>query len=246
MTRGAVGLVTGAASGIGRACALALGARGVSLVLADRDLAGLEQVVDDIGGDRAVAVDVDVADPSSVDRMVEVARSAHGRLDVAVNSAGVSSGTKESLVDLDDALWQRVVGTNLYGIFASMRAEIPLMVDGGGGSIVNIASVMGLVGQLGSAAYIAAKHGVIGLTKAAALEYAVDGVRVNAVAPAFIDTPLLDGKPQDALTELAARHPVKRLGTADEVAAVVGFLASSEASFVTGTCYAVDGGYTAQ
>lgn len=246
MTRGAVGLVTGAASGIGRACALALGESGMSLVLADRDLAGVKQVVDDIGGNRAVAVDVDVTDAASVARMVEVARSVHGRIDVAVNSAGVSSGTKEPLVDLDDVLWRRVIGTNLYGIFASMRAEIPLMVRGGGGSIVNIASVMGLVGQFGSAAYIAAKHGVVGLTKAAALEYAVDGVRINAVAPAFIDTPLLDGKPQDVLIELAARHPVKRLGTAEEVAAVVGFLASSEASFVTGTCYAVDGGYTAQ
>lgn len=240
---GAVAFVTGGGSGIGAACAHALAARGARVAVADLGGAA-DRVAAEIGGE-ALALTVDVTDEAQVIRATEATVRAFGRLDLAVNSAGVSSPAKVRLGDLDAADWRRVTAVNLDGVFHAMKAEVAAMGEAGG-SIVNIASVLGLTAQPLSAAYVAAKHGVIGLTKVGALEYAADGIRVNAVCPAFIETPLLATRPPEVVARLADRHPVGRLGTVEEVAAVVDFLLSASASFVTGACYTVDGAYTAQ
>lgn len=170
----------------------------------------------------------------------------HGRLDIAVNNAGIggdSALTGEYPLDS----WRQVMSVNLDGVFYSMRAEIPALLQSGGGSIINIGSILSSVGFGQSAAYVAAKHGVVGLTKTAAIDYATHGVRVNAVGPGFIETPLLqDPKNAELVEGIAAMHPVGRLGQPEEIAALVAFLASDEASFITGSYYTADGGYTAQ
>jgi NAD(P)-dependent dehydrogenase (short-subunit alcohol dehydrogenase family) len=178
--------------------------------------------------------------------MVETALDAFGRLDIAVNNAGVAGRAPAHLPDVTPEAWREMMSVNLDGVFYCMRAEIPAMLSAGGGSIINMASVMGMVGTPGSAPYVASKHGVIGLTKAAALECAPRGVRINAVGPGFIDTRLLSDSARASMPAIVGRHPLGRLGFAEEVAAVVGFLASPSSSFVTGSYYAVDGGYAAQ
>nr|WP_235014769.1 SDR family NAD(P)-dependent oxidoreductase [Parafrankia sp. Ea1.12] len=239
---GRVAFVTGSGSGIGAACARRLAAAGAFVVLADRDTVAAKEVAGEIeaAGGTALAVAVDVADPESVAQAVATAIEAGGRLDLAVNNAGIATD-RAPLEDISLADWDRVLAVNLSGVFYSMRAEIPAMLAAGGGSIVNMASVLGTVGLQGTPAYVAAKHGVIGLTRVAALDNATRGIRVNAVAPGFIDTTMVS-------SHRGARffQPMNRLGTAAEVAEVVHFLLSDRASLVTGSVYSADGGFTAR
>lgn len=232
-----VALVTGAGSGIGAACARQLSEMGARVVLAD--IAPIV-AVPCLGS----ALTVDVTDGDQVRGMVDKVLEHFGALDIAVNCAGVGMPVKAATAETDFAEWRRLLSINLDGAFLCMRAELAAM--SGGGSIVNIASVMGLVGTPGAGPYVSSKHGLIGLTKSAALEYAADGVRVNAVAPGFIDTPLLREPDDKARQSLSAAHPLGRLGTAEEVAAAAVFLASPAASFITGSVLPVDGGYLAR
>jgi len=244
---GRVALVTGGGSGIGRAVALAYAGAGARVVVSDIAEAGGNETVAQVaaaGGD-ACFVRADTSKPADNERLVAEAVKRYGALHVACNNAGVG-GTGSDVGDYALDEWQRIIGINLSGVFYGMRYQIPAMLAAGGGAIVNMASILGQVGFRGHAAYVAAKHGVIGLTRTAALEYAARGVRVNAVGPAFIDTPLLANLPDDARSALAGLHPIARLGQASEVAELVLWLSSDKASFVTSSYYPVDGGYLAQ
>lgn len=246
---GKVAFVTGAGSGIGRACAARLAAEGASVVVADIDEASARETAAAIvqAGGRATATRVDVADPGSVEQAVAVARRLFDGLDLAVNNAGVGAEA-EPVARLSVEGWQRVINVNLSGVFYCMRSEIPLLLERGGGAIVNISSVMGAVATATASAYAASKHGVVGLTRAAALEYGTEGIRINAVGPGFMVTPVKGqrARSQEVVGGLRAQHALGRLGTHDEIAASVSFLLSDEASFITGTLQLVDGGYTAR
>lgn len=244
-----VALVTGGASGIGRAIALAFAREGARVVVSDTDAAGGEstlQALRDAGGE-GVCVTADVSRDDDCRRMVEQAVDRFGRLDVACNNAGIG-GEVAPVASHPLQAWDRVIAVNLTGVFLGMRHQIPALLAAGGGAIVNVASILGQVGFAGSPAYVAAKHGVVGLTRAAALEVAAQGVRINAVGPAFIHTPMIGRLEADAATQaaLVALHPIGRLGAADEVAEAVVWLASPRASFVTGSYHPVDGGYLAR
>jgi NAD(P)-dependent dehydrogenase (short-subunit alcohol dehydrogenase family) len=245
---GKVAVVTGAASGIGAAVAAALAAGGAQVVVADINLQAAERMVATVGeaGGATAAVQANVADPAGVEAMVKFAVDTYGGLDIAVNNAGIG-GELNQTASYSLESWQQVININLSGVFYCMRYQIPAMLARGGGAIVNVASILGAVGTANSPAYVAAKHGVVGLTKATALEYATQGIRVNSVGPGYIATPLLDASlDADTLKALTELHPVKRLGKDKEVAALIVFLASDEASFITGSYHLVDGGYTAQ
>jgi NAD(P)-dependent dehydrogenase (short-subunit alcohol dehydrogenase family) len=240
---GKVALVTGGASGIGASCVASLARDGAHVVIADRDGERAEALSARIAG--TTALDVDVADPRSVAAVVARTVELHGGLDLAVNSAG-AGGAPGRVGDVSVEDWRASIEGVLSSVFYCMRAEVGAMLERGGGAIVNVASVLGLVGRAGSASYVAAKHGVIGLTRAAALDYAQDGIRVNAVAPGYVRTPLLEQRmDDDALIRLAGLHPVGRLGEPGEIGELVRFLLGSKASFCTGACFPVDGGYTA-
>ena len=245
---GKVAIVTGGGSGIGEACALTFARSGAKVVVADYDEKGGKRVTEKIESDggEATFLAVDVAKPEQNEAMVSTAVETYGGLHVAVNNAGIG-GAQAPTGEYPIESWQQVVDVNLSGVFYGMRYEIPAMLASGGGSIVNMASILGTVSFAQSVAYVSAKHGVLGLTKTAAVEYSGQGVRVNSVGPGFINTPLLeDNLDQDSLTTLAAMHPIGRLGEAQEVADLVAFLGSDAASFCTGGYYLVDGAYTAQ
>ena len=245
---GKVAFVTGAASGIGAAVARQLAQRGAKVVVADLKLEAGQKIVDEIvaAGGTAVAVAVDVGRADQVEQAVKFTVDTYGALHLAVNNAGIGGAAKPT-ADYTVEEWRKVVSIDLDSVFYSTKYEIPAMLKSGGGAIVNMASILGSVGFATAPAYVAAKHGVIGLTKTAAIEYAKHGIRINSIGPAFIDTPLLSNNLDAAtLTAIAGMHPVGRLGTSAEVAALTAFLLSDEASFITGSYHLVDGGYTAQ
>jgi len=242
-----VAMVTGAGSGIGAAMARRFAEEGAKVVVADINEEAAREVAGNIkkAGGIALAVEQDVSDAKSVEKSVDVAVEKFGRLDVAVNNAGITGDLKPT-ADYSLEGWDKVIAVNLSSVFYGMKHQIPAMLRSGGGSIVNIASILGSVGARDSAGYNAAKHGVVGLTKTAALEYSKDGVRVNAIGPGYIDTPLLKALDKEVYDGLVGLHPIGRLGKAEEVAELALFLASDKASFVTGSYHLVDGGYTAQ
>lgn len=246
-----VALVTGAGSGIGRACALMFAKAGAKLIVADIVVAGGEETVRLINtaGGEAVFTSCDVTKSEEVKSVMTTALKNYGRLDYACNNAGIG-GPPMLTGEYKEEDWRAVIDVNLIGAWLCMKYELEIMQKQGGGVIVNMASILGKVGFATASAYVAAKHGLIGLTETAALEYATQNIRVNAVCPGFIYTPLLEKAGMktgtDLHTQISNLHPMKRMGTSEEIANAVTWLCSDAASFITGHALMVDGGYTAQ
>lgn len=247
-------LVTGAAVGIGRATALAFAADGAKVMVSDLNAEGCNETVNSIrqAGGEAQMMLADVSDTVQVASLVDATVNSFGGLDIAVNNAGIE-GQIAPFVDQPEDNFDRIIAVNLKGVFLCMKAEIEAMRKTGGGAIVNLSSIAGLIGFAGLSPYVASKHGVIGLTKNVALEYADHGIRVNAVCPGGIDTRMLDSLAdqatqggQSSREMMGPLHPMGRIGTVDEVADLIVWLSSSQAAFMTGTAIPVDGGYTAQ
>ena len=242
-------LVTGAGSGIGRAAAQLFADEGGRVVVVDQDENEAQATVTSIrqAGGEALAIGADVSREADCRGMVERALAAYGRLHVAFNNAGIGA-SGFAVADEEEVTWSRLIDVNLKGIFLAMKYEIPAMVGAGGGAIVNTASVAGLVGERGIGAYSASKHGVVGLTRTAALDYIGQGVRINAVCPGATRTRILANWFQDPKVEsfILSRHPIGRIAEPEEIARAVLFLASDDASFIVGQALAVDGGLTAQ
>lgn len=242
---GKTAIVTGGASGIGFAIAQTLAQSGARVVVADLDGDAAARAADQIGH-RASSAAVDVTDADAVATLVDRAVADTGALHLMVNNAGIAGGGAPTGAFPVDQ-WQRIIDVNLNGVFYGCRYAIPAIRDAGGGAVLNVASILGTVGAPTSPAYVAAKHGVIGLTKSAALGHAADKVRVNAICPGFIQTPLIDRHLDPARQKaIAGLHALGRMGTAQEVADLAVFLLSDRAAFITGSAHVVDGGYTAQ
>jgi NAD(P)-dependent dehydrogenase (short-subunit alcohol dehydrogenase family) len=246
---GKVAIVTGASSGIGKCVAEFYAREGASVLLSDinEELGQAAAKEIDPTGRKAKFAKADVAQPQECEQVVTAALEAFGRLDYACNNAGIG-GEQNPTADYSLEGWQKVIGVNLSGVFYCMKYQIPAMLKNGGGSIVNMASILGQVSFLGAVGYVAAKHGVVGLTQNAAVEYAARGIRVNAVGPGFISTPMIQALEDNkqAYNLLVSLHPVGRLGRPEEVAELVIWLSSDKASYVTGAYYPVDGGYLAR
>ena len=243
-----VAIITGAGSGIGKSTALLFAKEGAKVVVTDINEEHGNSVVKEIeanGGD-AIFIKADTSKAEDSEMTVKKTIEKFGQLDIAVNNAGIS-GPTEPIGEYSIKAWDKVISINLSGVFYGMRYQIPEMQKAGKGSIINVASILGQVGFANSSAYAAAKHGVVGLTKTAGLEYGKSGVRVNAVGPAFIETPLVkDSLSEDAYNSLAEMHSMGRLGQPNEVAELFLWLASDKASFSTGAYYPIDGGYLAK
>jgi NAD(P)-dependent dehydrogenase (short-subunit alcohol dehydrogenase family) len=246
---GKVAVITGGASGIGRACAHTLARSGADISVWDLDQSAIDVVLKELEAYecRTHGAVVDVSDSAAVDAAMDDVVHALGHVSVAVCNAGIG-GEQATSADYTDAGWHQVIGVNLDGVFYTQRAAIHAMkASGRGGSVINMASILGSVGFAMSSAYTAAKHGVVGMTKAAAWEHAADGIRVNAVGPGFIRTPLVEASlTPEVMTFLESQHALGRMGTAEEVAELVAWLASDGASFATGAYYPIDGGYLAR
>lgn len=243
-----VALVTGAASGIGEAIAHQLAREGAAVVVADLEQENVDRVARAITeqGGKAKGFAMDVSQAEANEAAVSCAIQHFGALHHAVNNAGIG-GPAGSTADYPIEGWQRVIDVNLNGVFYGLKYQIPAMIGAGGGSIVNMASILGSVGFAGAPAYVAAKHAVVGLTKNAALEYADKGIRINSVGPGFIKTPLVDaGLDAEAQKFIVSQHAQGRMGTSKEVSELTCFLLSDQASFITGSYHLVDGGYTAR
>ncbi len=246
-----IALVTGAGSGIGRATSLVLAREGATIVVSDINADGAEETlsaIKDMGGD-GMFVHADVSRAADVEALVAATVKAYGRLDCAYNNAGIEGLTTGRLHEYPEDTWDRLMDINVKGVWLCLKYEIPEMLKQGGGAIVNTASAAGLVGSRQLAPYSASKHAVVGLTKSAALEYAKDGIRVNAVCPGIIDTPMMDrlveGR-EDYAASIPTRQPIGRKGTPAEIAEAVAWLCSDAASLVTGLAMSVDGGFVAQ
>ncbi len=249
---GRISLVTGAGSGIGRATSLIMSREGATVVVSDINADGGEETLSAIkeaGGD-GIFVHADVSRPDDVASLVGQVVSTYGRLDCAYNNAGIEGQMTSRIHDYPEDVWDRLIDINVKGVWLCLKHELAQMMQQGGGAIVNTASGAGLVGSRNMSAYVASKHAVVGLTKAAALEYARDGIRVNAVCPGIIDTPmmsrLIGGRGTEYEATIPVRQPIGRLGTPEEIAESVTWLCSDAASLVTGLAMAVDGEYTAQ
>jgi NAD(P)-dependent dehydrogenase (short-subunit alcohol dehydrogenase family) len=241
-------LVTGAGSGIGEACAVQLAEASANVIVADMNEAEAERVVAAIRASNgaATAFKVDVSDPVAVKAMIDFSVATYGGLDGAVNNAGIG-GPLKPLADYEIDEWKHVLDVDLNSVFYCMKYEIPEMLKAGAGAIVNMSSILGTNGFANAPAYVASKHAMVGMTKNAGIEYSAQGIRVNAVGPGFIKTPLIDNA-LDAATQqfLVGKHPIGRLGRPEEVANLVLFLLSDKASFITGSYHLVDGAYAAQ
>ena len=244
---GRVAFISGAGSGIGRATALLLAERGASVVVSDIDLGRAEGVAGEIeaAGGSAIALRIDVSGSDDAERAVATAVQHFGRLDWAVNNAAIT-GEHAPIIDTDPAIWRSVIEVNLIGVYAALRAQLRHLTAQGSGAIVNTGSITSVNGQAFTSAYNSSKHAVAGLTKTAALEAAASGVRVNAVAPGYVRTPLLAGFTEELWATVAALHPLGRVATPEEIAAPIAFLLSDEASFITGAILLADGGFSAQ
>lgn len=246
-----VALITGGASGIGRAIAIVMAREGATILVADMNESEGHKTVELIKNARAKAafVHLSITEPEQHFYAVEQAQKLFGKLDIACNNAGISVGRSKSYRPIGDSSvedWLDIMDVNLNGVYYGLRAQIPALMKNGGGAIVNTASIMGQVAGKRLGAYVASKHGVVGLTKCAALDYAHEGIRVNTIGPGYIDTPMLRFKDDAQRDELSTKHPLGRLGKPHEVAELVAWLSSDRASFVTGAYYPVDGGYLAQ
>lgn len=244
-----VTLITGAASGIGRHCALKFAQEGSRVVVSDVDTEGGNQTVELIrqADGEAIFIRADVSDPEECKNLVRKTVDNFGRLDAACNNAGIS-GEESNVADYSVDSWQKTLAINLSGVFYCMKYEIPEMLVNDGGAIVNMASILGKTGFANAPAYTAAKHGVVGLTRTAALDFSKKGVRINAVGPGFIHTPMISDleEDEDMREMLISLHPIGRLGKPEEVAELVFWLCSEQASFITGSFYPIDGGYLAR
>jgi NAD(P)-dependent dehydrogenase (short-subunit alcohol dehydrogenase family) len=243
--------ITGGLSGIGKACAVAAAAAGANVVVGDIKSVAFDAAMEEIKSenDKSIFIECDVASTDQIKGALATAVETFGSVDIALNNAGVA-GEPKRIGEMSEDEWNYSIHVNLTGIFNCMKYELLQMVEQKSGVIVNMSSVLGLVGFANSSAYVAAKHGIIGLTKTAALEYAPECIRVNVICPGFIDTPMLtkEGINEDEKTKqrIIGLHPLNRLGTPKEIAKAFIFLASDDSSFITGTCLEVDGGYLAQ
>ncbi len=245
---GKVVLVTGGTSGIGKACVMRFASEGAKVVVVGQNSEAGEKVVAAVkkAGSDAIFLQVDVTNVQAVEQMVADTVKTFGKLDIAVNNAGIG-GESNPTGSYSIEGWQKVIDVNLNSVFYCMRYEIAQMLKQAKGVIINMSSILGSVGFENSSAYVAAKHGVVGLTKTAALEYATQGIRVNSVGPGFIKTPLIEkALDEEAQTQITELHAIGRMGESEEVASLTAFLCSDEASFMTGGYYLVDGGYTAR
>jgi NAD(P)-dependent dehydrogenase (short-subunit alcohol dehydrogenase family) len=246
---GKVAIVTGGSSGLGQAACYLYAREGAKVVVSDIDETRGDETVRTIKEAKGEAIfcRADVSNPDDCQALVEATVNKYGRLDIAFNNAGIG-GEANLIAEYSVEGWEKVIAVNLSSVFYCMKYEIPAMLKSGAGAIVNMASILGQAGFENSPAYVAAKHGVVGLTKTAALEYSKQGIRINAVGPGFIRTPLISGLEQDEQTRnyLISLHPIGRLGESEEVAELVIWLSSDKASYVVGAYYPIDGGYLAR